>query len=174
MAQRHIATVICGNAGVGKSTLGAQLAKELGAALVDIDTCTERLARLVMTTAGLSADDRDSDDYKRLLREPVYETMFDIARENLAHVHCVLVAPFTRERRRATWPTELATRLDARIEIVFARCSDEERRRRIEARANPRDAGKLASWDDYVCVGEDPPSLPFEHRVVDTTLRLIL
>ena len=161
--------VICGNAGVGKSTLGARVAKELGAALVDIDTCTERLVRLVMTTAGLHPDDRDSHDYKSLLREPVYETMFDIARENLRHVSCVIVGPFTRERRRATWPTELATRLDARVEIVLARCSSEERRRRIEARKNPRDAGKLVSWDEYVRSGEDPGPLPFEHRVVDTT-----
>ena len=46
-------------------------------------TVTERLARLVLSGHGLSADDRDSEAYKALLREPIYETLFDVASDNL-------------------------------------------------------------------------------------------
>ena len=168
MTTRHTATIVCGNAGVGKSTLGTKLAREQRAVLLDIDTCTERLARLVLEGHGLDPDDRDSPDYKRLLREPVYESLFDIAVANLPHAPVVIVGPFTSERRDATWPARLRERLAAPVEIVYVRCALDERRRRIVARGNPRDAGKLANWDAYAALGEDPELPPFPHRLVDT------
>lgn len=169
MSARFLATVVCGNAGVGKSTLGRRLAAKSRAILLDLDTCTERLARCVLLSHGLDPADRDSPDYKRLLREPVYETLFDIAHENLAHAPCVIVGPFTSERRDATWPERLRLRLETEVQIVVAHCDLEERRRRIIARANPRDAGKLAEWASYAVQGIDPAKPPFEHTWVDTT-----
>ncbi len=169
MSDRKQAIVVCGNAGVGKSTYGAKLAAELGAALVDIDTCTERLARLVMQQSGHEPADRDSADFKRLLREPIYETLFDIACENLAHVPCVIVGPFTRERRTASWPADLSARLRAPVRIILVTCSAEERRRRILERENPRDAGKLENWEAYEAAGRDEHPPPFEHEFVDTS-----
>ncbi len=171
VSERNQAIVVCGNAGVGKSTYGAKLAAELGAALVDIDTCTERLARVVLESNGLDPEDRDSSDFKRLLREPIYETMFDVARENLGHVPCVIVGPFTSERRRASWPAELRARLDAPVRIVVLQCDAAERKARIIARKNPRDEGKLGDWDAYERVGRDAQPPPFEHELVDTTQR---
>lgn len=168
MTTQHTATIVCGNAGVGKSTLGAKLAREQRAVLLDIDTCTERLVRLVLEGHGLDPDDRDSPEYKSLLREAVYESMFDIAVTNLPHAPAVIVGPFTNERRDASWPVRLRERLAAPVEIVYVRCAPEERRRRIAARGNPRDAGKLANWDAYSAHGEDPTLPPFPHRLVDT------
>ncbi len=167
--KRKQAIIVCGNAGVGKSTYGAKLAESLGAALVDIDTCTERLARIVMRSNGLDENDRDSADFKRLLREPIYETLFDIASENLRAVSCVIVGPFTRERRDPTWPERLAIRLQAPVRIIVVHCESGERRRRIALRANPRDAGKLADWQSYDASGLDEHAPPFEHEFIDTT-----
>ena len=169
MTEQHVAVVVCGNAGTGKSTLGARLAAEMGAALLDMDTCTERMARLVLVGHGLSPDDRDSPEYKALLRDPVYETVFDIARENLRHVSCVIVGPFTRERRDPTWPTRLSDRLGAPVEFVYVDCEHEAVRQRLEARANPRDVGKLADWNAYLQQSSDSQPPPFPHRLVDTT-----
>jgi len=166
---RHLATIVCGNAGVGKSTLGRRLAAEQRAALIDIDTCTERLAKLVLVGHGLDPEDRDSAAYKGLLRNPVYETLFDIAVENLAHVPCVIVGPFTSERREATWPDRLRARLGGPVSIVVVYCDLEERRRRIERRGNPRDSGKLENWEDYAALGIDRDRPPFEHVWIDTT-----
>jgi len=168
MPSPHLATIVCGNAGVGKSTLGARLAVEQRAVLLDIDTCTERLVRLVLGAHGLDPDDRDSPEYKRLLREPVYESMFDIARANLVHAPVILVGPFTSERRDPSWPDRLRQRLGAPVEIVYVHCAPDERQRRIRARGNPRDAGKLADWDAYAAQGEDGGVPPFPHRLVDT------
>src|SRR5688572_13395362 len=115
MATRQTATLVCGNAGVGKSTLGARLAAERRALLLDMDTCSERLVRLVLRAHGLDENDRDSPEYKRLLRAPVYETVFDIAHANLAHAPAVIVGPFTQERRDPHWPAWLGERLGAPI-----------------------------------------------------------
>lgn len=168
MKAPHLATVVCGNAGVGKSTLGARLASEQHAVLLDIDTCTERLVRLVLEAHRLDPNDRDSPEYKRLLREPVYESMFDIAVANLAHAPVILVGPFTSERRDPSWPDRLRQRLAAPVEIVYVHCAPDERQRRIRARGNPRDAGKLSNWTSYAAHGEDPGVPPFPHRLVDT------
>lgn len=166
---RHPAYVICGNAGAGKSTFAAQLCRERGAALIDIDTVTERLARLVLRGHGLPEDDRDSPAYKALLREPIYEALFDVALDNLPVLPCVIVGPFTRERRDATWPERLARRLGTQVEIYHVWCDTAERRRRLEQRGNPRDGGKLVDFAAYAAAGEDPGPLPFQHHHVDTT-----
>ena len=170
-ASRQPAYVVCGNAGVGKSTFAARLCAERGAALLDIDTLTERLARLVLRGQGLDEDDRDSPAYKALLREPIYETLFDVARENLPHVPCVLVGPFTRERRQADWPERLTARLGSPVEIYYLWCSPEQRRERLAQRRNPRDHGKLLDFLTYAAAGEDPGPLPFQHHRIDTTTR---
>lgn len=161
--------VVCGNAGTGKTTYGQRLAAELGAALIDIDACTERLARLVLRQSGMNEMDRDSPEYKALLRDPIYEAMFDIAVTNVAQVPCVLVGPFTSERRRATWPAELEARLGAPVRVVLVHCDEPERRRRIALRANPRDESKLGDWESFASQGRDPGPPPFEHELVDTT-----
>jgi hypothetical protein len=167
---RHPAYVICGNAAVGKSTFAARLCRERGAVLIDIDTVTERLARLVLRGHGLPEDDRDSPAYKALLREPIYEALFDVALDNLPHLPCAIVGPFTRERRDPTWPERLARRLDTQVEIYHLWCGADERRQRLERRANARDRGKLADFEAYAAEGEDPEPPPFPHHPIDTTL----
>jgi predicted kinase len=171
MSQRRTAYVVCGNAGVGKTTFAAQLCQEKAAVLVDIDSVTERLARLVLRGHGLSEDDRDSPEYKALLREPVYEALFDVASDNLPCLPTVIVGPFTRERRDPRWPDLLARRLGTRVEIYHLWCPPEERRRRIEQRGNVRDQGKLVNYAAYAVEGEDLGPLPFPHHFVDTSAR---
>lgn len=161
--------MVCGNAGVGKSTFAAELCRQKSAVLIDIDTVTERLARLVLRGHGLPEDDRDSPAYKGLLREPVYEALFDVALDNLPQLPCVIVGPFTRERRDRRWPERLAERLQASVEVYVLWCSAEERRRRIERRGNPRDAAKLADFERYAAAGDDGGPPPFPHHWVDTT-----
>ena len=163
-------TIVCGNAGVGKSTYGKRLAAAQQAAYFDSDTVSERLVRVGLCCAGMDADDRDSPRYKELYRDVIHEVLFDIALENLVHVPCVIVAPFTRERRCAEWPEQLASRLGVLPRIIVLHCEDSERRRRIAQRANPRDTDKLSSWQSYTAVGRDPTRPPFVHEWVDTTL----
>ena len=76
--------VVCGPPAAGKTCHGKQLASRLGAVLVDSDIATEPVVQAGMEAAGLSPDDRDSDRYKELFRDPVYESLFRLAEVTLS------------------------------------------------------------------------------------------
>ena len=91
--------IVCGSPGSGKSTYAGRLAATRSAALLDIDTVTERLVRIALARSGHNPDDRDSEYFKQTFREPIYETLFAVARDNLPFQDAVIVGPFTREIR---------------------------------------------------------------------------
>lgn len=158
-------TIICGPAGAGKSTLGRALAAEEGACLLDSDTVTEPVVRAGMTLGGLDPNDRDSPTYRKAFREPVYECLYAVAAENLPSGEVILVGPFTSEIRNPAWPDDLQERFGVELRFIFVSCPDEKRRRRIEKRANPRDAPKLRDWEGYLRASDArPPVFPCEIR----------
>jgi len=159
--------IVCGSPGAGKSTYARQLAAERHAALLDIDTVTERLVRIALAQSGHSQDDRDSGFFKQNFREPVYETLFDIARENLSFQNVVIVGPFTKEIKDPDWPSKLYLSLDSLIEVHYVQCAHEIRRHRLAQRGNARDLAKLNDWSNYIqYYGEESPPV-FEHVLVD-------
>lgn len=159
--------IICGAAGVGKSRYGRALARESGAYLLDSDTVTEPVVRAGMRLAGLDPDDRDSREYREAFREPVYECLYDIARENLEHCDVILVGPFTSEIQDAGWLEGLRRDFRAEIEVIYLRCSAEVRRDRVERRGNPRDRAKLAAWDEHALRNADVVPA-FDCKIVNT------
>ena len=163
----HTTHIVCGSPGAGKSTYARKLASTRQAVLLDIDTVTERLVRLTLREAGHDPDDRDSEYFKRTYREPVYETLFDIARENLPFQDVVLVGPFTRELRDPGWPSKLSKRLGGPVEVHYVHCPPEMRRHRLAERGDARDQAKLRDWEGYVqYYGEESPPV-FEHLAID-------
>jgi predicted kinase len=155
--------IICGPAGVGKSTYGRKLAAEKGACFLDSDTVTEPVVRSGMVLGGLDPDDRDSPDYRAAFRAPVYDCLFATASENLPHTDVVLVGPFTSEIRNAGWRDGLEERFKTPVRVIFVSCDEVERKRRIELRGNPRDDFKLRNWVEYVELS-DLRSPAFEHE----------
>jgi hypothetical protein len=134
---------------------------------LDIDTVTERLIRIALSQSGHSPDDRDSEYFKRSFREPVYETLFDIARENLHFQDVVIVGPFTREIKDPDWPSKLCLVLGSSIEVHYVQCAQEIRRSRLIRRGNVRDLAKLSQWTNYIqYYGDESPPV-FEHVHVD-------
>lgn len=163
----HKCIVVCGSPGSGKSTYAEHLASVHHATLLDIDPVTERLVRLALAQAGQDVDDRDSEYFKSTFREPIYETLFDIARENLAIQDVVLVGPFTKELRDPLWPSSLSKALGAAVEIHYVQCPPEIRKHRLASRGNARDLAKLKDWENYVqYYGSESPPV-FEHVMVD-------
>ena len=163
------AFVVCGSPGSGKSRHGKQLSKDRGAVLLDIDTVTERLVRAGLSLAQQDPDDRDSDAFKKTFRQPIYETLFGIARENLLWNDVVIVGPFTRELRNPEWPSELSEILQSPVEVHYIYCAPEIRRERLSHRGDPRDGAKLRDWEHHVRYygAEDPPDFP--HVFIDTS-----
>lgn len=163
----HTAFIVCGSPGAGKTTYARRLAAARQASLLDIDTVTEPLVRVALLAAGHSPDDRDSDYFKRTFREPIYATLFAVARENLPVQDVIVVGPFTREIREPEWPTRLARMLGAAVQVHYVRCAPELRRQRLAQRGDARDLAKLADWADYVrYYGDERPPV-FGHVLVD-------
>ena len=164
----HTTYIICGSPGAGKSTYAKKLASEHGATLLDIDTATERLIQIALRESGYNPDDRDSDYFKRTFREPIYETLFGIARDNISYQAVVVVGPFTKELRDPNWPAKLSQTLGGPVEVHYVSCPPEIRKRRLAERGNPRDLAKLRDWENYVKYYEENPPV-FEHVAIDGT-----
>lgn len=162
--------IVCGNAGVGKTTYGMRLARERKALLLDIDTVSEDLVRAGLLAMGHDPNDRDSPRYKEVFRDAIHDTLFSIAADNLDHLACVIVAPFTKERRDPTFKGRIEAQLDTTLEVFYLWCDESLRRRRIEVRGNPRDRAKLEAWDTYSEAGRDPAPPPFDHVFVNTSV----
>jgi len=158
--------IVCGSPGAGKSTYARKLAFEHGAALLDIDTVTERLIQIALRESGHDPDDRDSEYFKQTFREPIYDTLFDIARENNSFQDVVIVGPFTKELRDPDWPTKLSQTLGGPVEMHYVHCPLNERKRRIAERGNSRDLAKLRDWENYIQYYEENPPV-FEHILIE-------
>jgi predicted kinase len=161
--------IVCGSPGAGKTTYGKQLAAEKGAVFLDIDGSTERLVRLALRQSGRDPDDRDSSHFKQTFRTPIYEQLFDIARDNLSISSVVIAGPFTREIQDARWPEKLAGHLGASVEIHYVFCRPNVRRNRLLARANPRDKAKLDDWDSFLKYYGNEEAPQFEHVFIDSS-----
>lgn len=161
------AIIVCGSPGSGKTTHAKMLAADCAATLLDIDTVTERLVRLSLAESGHNQDDRDSEYFKRTYREPVYEALFDIARENLAVNDVVIAGPFTKEIADPGWPEKLSEKLGSPVEVHYVQCSPGVRRQRLALRGDARDRAKLQDWDRYIeYYGEEHPPV-FEYLPVN-------
>jgi len=163
----HTTYIVCGSPGAGKTTYAKQLASIKHAVLLDIDPVTERLVRLALRESGHDPDDRDSEYFKRTFREPIYDTLFDIARENILFQDVVVVGPFTKELQDPEWPVKLSQTLGGPVEVHYVYCPPEVRRHRLAQRGEARDLAKLHDWDDYIqyYYEENPPV--FEHVSVN-------
>jgi hypothetical protein len=107
--------------------------------------------------------DRDSPTYLQHLRNGEYAGLLDITRENLAlGLQVMLVGPFTREIMAGKFfrPQELGLPANTICRIAWIDLPSDEARRRIERRADPRDAWKLAHWDSYLQRRIEPPEHP--------------
>ena len=158
--------IICGSPGAGKSTYAKKLTSEHSAALLDIDTVTERLVRTALHESRHNPDDRDSEYFKQTFREPIYKALFEIARENIPFLDVVVVGPFTKELRNPEWPAKLSQSLGGPVEVYYVHCPPDERKRRLTQRGNPRDLAKLRDWEKYIQYYEESPPV-FEHVMVN-------
>ncbi len=170
------AYIICGSPGAGKTTYGKQLAEKENTIFldidIDIDVATERLVKLALKLSGKDPKDRDSPYFKKHFRQPIYEQLFDIVRDNLPQRSVVIAGPFTKEIQDAEWPKKLAAHLGAPVEIHYVFCDPKIRKERMIKRANPRDTAKLQDWEKYLEYYKGEPFPVCEYIAVDNSAEL--
>ena len=160
--------IVFGPPAAGKTVYAGKLAATLGACFFDSDEVTERMVRAGLELAGCDPDDRHSPAYKSAFRDPVYETLFDLAVSNLRNLPVVIAGPFTREGAEPDWPDRIEARMGVVAEFHFVWCPPEIRKNRIISRGAGRDLPKLATWEAYVATCRELPPV-FPHHFVETT-----
>jgi len=137
--------VVCGLPASGKTTYSKLLAEKLGAAFFDSDTATDLIIQAAHRVADIDPHDRDSPLYKATYREPVYETLFALADDNLSHTDVIIAGPFTAELLdKDQWEESLARRFpDSKIHLHHLDIDEPERMARMKNRGELRDKAKL-------------------------------
>ena len=165
--------LFAGHAGTGKTTLAKRAMPVLAARggkdffFLDKDTAYGAFSSHVMGLLTGNPADRDSPTYLKNLRDREYAGLLDITRENLElGSQVMLVGPFTRELMAGKFfdPVQLGMPAGTVCRIAWIDLSTEEAKRRIEKRNDPRDAWKLAHWDEYLTRRVEPPAHPALHR----------
>lgn len=145
-----------GVAGTGKTTVARKLAKRMSAAFLDRDTVGGRFVEKMLEMNGLDVNDRDSEFYKKHLRDLEYDTTKDICIENLAAGQNVfMISPFTAELKNKAWIEEVLAaaqlskkEVDVKVVAVTLKDMDTQKERIID-RKTERDTWKLEHWDDF-------------------------
>jgi predicted kinase len=145
-----------GVAGTGKTTVARALATRMSAAFLDRDTVGGRFVEKMLEMNGLDVNDRDSEFYKKHLRDLEYDTTKDICIENLAAGQNVfMISPFTAELKNKVWMDEVIaaaglTKEEVDVKVIAVTLQDMElQRQRIVDRQTERDTWKLEHWDDF-------------------------
>jgi len=150
---RPAALLVAGAPASGKSTVGASLARMLGATLIDQDVATGSLLSVIESLVNV--DDIDDPRLATLTRAGRYQTITHLAEDNLRVGNTVLlVAPFTEERKNLHAWEELVDRLHraagGAVIMIWLYLSREELLQRMRARGADRDAAKLSREQRFI------------------------
>ncbi|RUT31651.1 ATP-binding protein [Paenibacillus zeisoli] len=145
-----------GVAGTGKTTVARKLSARIQAAFLDRDTVGGRFVEKILEMNNLDKNDRDSEFYKKHLRDLEYDTTKDICVDNLAAGQSVfMISPFTSELKNAAWIEEVVSaagltlnEVDVKVVVVTLSDMDVQKERIIE-RKTERDTWKLNHWDNF-------------------------
>lgn len=145
-----------GVAGTGKTTVARKLAERIPTAFLDRDTIGGRFVEAILEMNGLDKNDRDSDYYKRNLRDLEYNTAKDVCIENLAAGQNVfMISPFTAELKNKQWIEEVISaaglkKQDVDVRVIVVTLLDMGmQKERIIGRQTERDQWKLNNWGDF-------------------------
>lgn len=153
---RPLLIIFGGLPGTGKTSLARELARELGAVYLRIDS----IEQAILDTPGTRGE----------VGESGYRVAYAAAEDNLRLGRTVVTdsvnpLPITRE----AW-VGVARRADAAAVEIEVKCSDAgEHRRRVEARAPDIPGHRLPTWQEVA--SRDYHPWQSEHIIIDTSGR---
>src|SRR5690606_19511401 len=166
--------LVGGYAGSGKTEFARFLGDISGWALLDKGSLTRRLTERLLLSMGGDPHDRHTDLYLNEVRPLEYKCLMDAANDNLdCGISTILAAPFIAELNDQAWLSRLTNRCKAKgvdVAVIWVRCDVDSMREYIEFRDAPRDAWKLANWDQYASTLNTDSSPPGVHLTIDNRL----
>lgn len=137
----------------GKTYVATELAKRLNNPVyLDKDTIIP-LSKMIFVV-GKEPYNRDSDFFKKYVRDAEYEAIMAVAFESLAFNDNVIVnAPFSKELRDKKCIDELEAKLktyDADLVPIWVHCDVDVCHQRMIDRNSDRDTWKLNNWNEYI------------------------
>lgn len=163
-----------GYAGSGKTEFARFLGDISGWAFLDKDSLTRRLTERLLISLDGDPHDRHTDLYLNEVRPLEYKCLMDTANDNIdCGISTILAAPFIAELGDQAWLSRLTNRCKAKgvdVAVIWVRCDVDSMREYIEFRDAPRDAWKLANWDEYASTLDTDSSPPGVHLTIDNRL----
>ncbi|RSN05997.1 transcriptional regulator [Streptomyces sp. WAC 05977] len=170
---KTVVLFIGGVAGSGKTELGRIIARRKHWAMLDKDSTTRPVVEVALTTIGLSANDRDSETYRTVIRPAEYDALMMGLEENLeCGTSCIVTAPFVTEFGDPAWcerTRSLVASHGGTAHFVWVSCDVDTMLSYIRKRGAARDAKKLADWPAWVASLDLNFRPATEHFVIDNS-----
>lgn len=146
--------IITGCAGSGKTTVGKELARQLGYAYIDKDTVTRDFTDFILTKLGSFDGDRESELYRTEVLPIEYRISFKLCREIIdTGCSAILTIPFISQIKDYTrWQSilrEAKFKSDVQIKFIWIEHNIDTEKANIRKRAAARDQYKMAHWEEY-------------------------
>ncbi|WP_224982669.1 bifunctional aminoglycoside phosphotransferase/ATP-binding protein [Geomonas agri] len=160
----------CGLSGSGKSSLAAEISRELG-----LDLTRSDLVRKALAGVPAAGGERDAayraGIYTEAMDRATYDALLSGAEQSLAAGRGVVVdATFQRRTDRERF-AELAARLGVPLLVVETRCPEQVARERLERRRHDPTEVSDARWEHYqLQQAEFEHPEPGQSVLIDSTL----
>ena len=162
LAVQPTLVLIAGGPGAGKTALGRALAAQFEQSiLLDKDVINGIWVDAMLARLNGGQVDRESPVYIETLRPLEYAALMAAAFDNLALGKWVfVVAPFGPELTDGAWVRRIKAsvqKLGGRLRAIWIETDAETAKSRIATRNEPRDAWKLANWDEFLAHSQFVP-----------------
>jgi predicted kinase len=166
--------LVGGIPGSGKTLIGKRIASHIGM-YIDKDTLSQDFSSELLSALGSHANDRESQVYMNNVRPIEYQSMIELAFENLVLGNSVVCsAPFIKEFGDKEWIEEMELRASVhyvQVVKVLVQVDIPTAYIRVKGRGESKDKFKLDDWETYSKALPKAPPSGFNGVLIDNSVK---